>query len=123
MRLCEKDKKEHWLRRAVKTGQKDAYQQDIITWGEATPIRANRQPITDAVSAQLYGAEMKRMYRLYYDGQEVLRAGDRLCIHVPPDQPPDYKLTDAPSYNGHQVLTVEWVPPDQRAPAAKDVSG
>lgn len=113
MRLYERDKKDHWLRRPEGNGR-DEYNEPRIEWGEARLILAVRQPLSSQIDAATYGEQVKRMYMLLCDGEQPMTEGDRLCIFAPPDEPPDYKVVSAQVWNGHRRYDVQLIPEHKR---------
>ena len=111
MRLMERDKRTVYLRR--KSAEKDAYGEPVTVWGKPLAIRAACQPAGGALDAQIYGTRVKSMYTLFYDGTESIQPGDGLCIHVPDDAHPDYRVSAVQAWD-HLRIDAELIPLERR---------
>lgn len=107
MRLRERDKREVVLRERVDD-------EDLHKWkGPGVAIRAAVYPLTDQLSAQQYGAKIKSMRLLLYDGEVKLTVGMGLCVDVPGGASCDYAIESVEGWD-HQRATLEWIPENLR---------
>lgn len=93
-RLPERDRRDVYLRRRGEAAL-DAYGEPLARWGPPVLMRPIAQPAASVLDMQMYGERVKRMLRLYYDGDIKMREGDGLCIDVSRDQAPDYLVVSA----------------------------
>lgn len=113
MRLRERDKVTVYLRRRTTT--QNAHLDTIPSWGTAVSLRATHQPAGGTIVAQVYGERIQSMRTLLYDGLETINAADGFCLYVGAAESPDYQVAGPPGiWNGHQVVQLEYVPPERR---------
>lgn len=102
MRLSERDKRNVYLRRWAEPIE-DKYGDKTRQWGPPVLVRAVVQPAKSLLDMQIYGERVKRMKRLYYDGDIKILEGDGLCIDVAGDQEPDYMVLSAMAWDHVEV--------------------
>lgn len=102
-RLAERDMRTLALR-AHGISTDNAYGEPVAVWGAPVAIRACVQPVTSAVAAQLYGQQATGMLRALYAGIAEIRLGDGVCVGVPGDAPPDYRVAGIAQWDGHRQI-------------------
>lgn len=88
----------------------------IITDGEGgkypgysdTPIviDATIWPASGKLQAEIYGLRLNYILNMLYDGSQIITEGDGICVYVPSDSAPDYKVISIKRY-GHLVMELE----------------
>ena len=78
---------------------------------DTTPaeFKPNIQPAGGKVMAEMYGERLKYMLTMYYDGSIELKEKDGVCVYVPPERKPDYKIVAIRPWNNHKVIDLEKV--------------
>lgn len=77
------------------TPAKDEEGSTYTEWGEPVEIKAIIRTASGGVSAAQYGERLSYYCKMQYDGSEPIAEGDGICVHVPPDRDPDYRVTSA----------------------------
>ena len=108
MRLRERDKQTVLL--CEMTGMED----DVYTWGEATPIRAAVYPAGERLEAQVYGERTGETRLMLYDGSEALAPGMGVSLG---DGAPQYRIVSVERW-AHQRAVLEGIPEGRRGGGA-----
>ena len=74
----------------------------------ATEIQANISPATGKLQAEIYGQRLKYIRNMLYDGSQELKEGEGLCVYVPKESNPDYRVISIKMYS-HLVIELEKV--------------
>lgn len=85
----------HW-RKA--TPAKDDEGNTYTEWAEAVEISAIIRHASGRIAAAQYGERLAYICKMQYDGTEPIAAGDGLCVNVPADHDPDYRVTAVKGY-------------------------
>lgn len=72
-------------------------------------LKANIQPASGKVMAEIYGERLAYMLTMYYDGSLDIKEKDGICVHVSSDKKPDYKIVAIRPWNNHKVIDLEKV--------------
>lgn len=106
MRLMERDKRTLFLR-ARRTNIDNPYHEPVHAWGEPVAVRACVQPLSGGLEATLYGQRVTAMRAMLYDGVAAIREGDGVCVDVPGDTAPDYRVVSVQAWRGHRRVHIE----------------
>ena len=109
MRLRERDKQTVLL--CEMTGMED----DVYTWGEATPIRAAVYPAGERLEAQIHGERTGETRLMLYDGSTVLAPGMGVSLG---DGVPQYRIVSVERW-AHQRAVLEGIPEGRRGGGAE----
>ena len=109
MRLRERDKQTVLL--CEMTGMED----DVYTWGEATPIRAAVYPAGERLEAQVYGERTGETRLMLYDGPTALAPGMGVSLG---DGAPQYRIISVERW-AHQRAVLEGIPEGRRGGGAE----
>lgn len=106
-------KKYHWRRRIPK---KDGEGSSYETWGAAVSFQGESWPASGKVQAQQYGERLPYIQNLRIEGEYTivtdekgrvfydlesglkLRESDGICLYVPGEHDPDYKIISIKPY-------------------------
>ncbi len=91
MRMRKSQKKAHNMRRRVI--KKNSEGGDVEAYAEAIEIEATIWQASGKVQAEMYGERLAYMKNMEYEGAETITEGDGICVNVPGDEDPDYKVT------------------------------
>ena len=109
MRLREREKQTVFL--CEMTGMED----DVYTWGEATPIRAAVYPAGERLEAQIHGERTGETRLMLYDGSETLAPGMGVSLG---DGVPQYRIVSVERW-AHQRAVLEGIPEGRRGSGAE----
>ena len=109
MRLRERDKQTVLL--CEMTGMED----DVYTWGEATPIRAAVYPAGERIQAQVYGERAGETHLMLYDGPTALAPGMGVSLG---DGAPQYRIISVERW-AHQRAVLDGIPEGRRGGGAE----
>ncbi|MFF2449365.1 hypothetical protein ACFVSW_20185 [Neobacillus sp. NPDC058068] len=70
-------------------------------------IKANILPAGGKLMAEMYGERLAYMLVAYVESGTELKETDGICVYVPPDSKPDYKVVAAPPWSSHSVISLE----------------
>lgn len=115
MRLKESDLVTVYIKKPENTQDEEGY--DIAGWGEPQAIRMNVQSASGAVNAQIYGKDIKYVKTCKYQGNELSEGhgeGFGVCLNVPENVDPDYKITAIQEYSTHKNITLERIKRDEQ---------
>lgn len=73
---------------------------------ESTEIEANIYPATGKLQAEIYGERLKYILNMLYDGKNVIKEGDGVCVYVSKESNPDYRVISIKRYS-HMVIELE----------------
>lgn len=73
---------------------------------EALEIQANIYPATGKLQAEIYGERLNYILNMLCDGPESINEGDGICVYVPKDKGPDYKVISIKRYS-HLFVELE----------------
>jgi hypothetical protein len=99
-----KNKKTYYLKR--KTVIEDDEGGKYPGYSESIEIQANIYPASGKLQAEIYGEKLNYILNMLYDGQENLNEGDGMCVYVPKDNEPDYKVISIKRYS-HLAIELE----------------
>lgn len=100
-----KNKKPYFLKRKVileddEGGKYTDYSNEPIN------IQANIYPATGRLQAEIYGERLNYILNMLYDGLESINEGDGVCVYVPNDIDPDYKVISIKHFS-HKLIELE----------------
>lgn len=90
MRMRRSLKREYALKHRVTS--RDAEGGYIESWGEPVMIEATIWQASGRIQAEMYGERLAYMRNMEYEGAETISETNGICVFVPPDQNPDYKV-------------------------------
>lgn len=99
-----KNKNTYYLKR--KTVIEDNEGGKYPGYSESIEIQANIYPASGKLQAEIYGEKLNYILNMLYDGQEKLNEGDGMCVYVPKDNEPDYKVISIKRYS-HLAIELE----------------
>jgi hypothetical protein len=86
-------------------------EQDGTEFEEWEPIghivNANIKPAGGKLMVEMYGERLAYMLVAYVESDTDLKESDGVCVYVPPDSNPDYKVVAAPPWSSHSVISLE----------------
>lgn len=100
-----KNKKTYYLKRKIviednEGGKYPGYSE------EALEIQANIYTASGKLQAEIYGERLNYILNMLYDGPESISEGDGICVYVPKDKEPDYKVISIKRYS-HLFIELE----------------
>lgn len=100
-----KNKKPYYLKRKTviednEGGKYPGYLEEPIQ------IKANIAPASGKLQAEIYGERLNYILNMLYDENEVMAEGDGICVYVPKESKPDYKIISIKRYS-HLVIELE----------------
>lgn len=100
-----KNKKTYYLKRKTvvednESGKYASYEDKNIE------IKANISPASGKLQAEIYGERLNYILNMLYDGLESINEGDGICVYVPKNSKPDYKVISIKRYS-HLVIELE----------------
>lgn len=103
MRL--KNKKPYYLKRKIiiidnEGGKYPGYSEQAIK------INANIAPASGRLQVEMYGERLNYILNMLYDENETMVEGDGICVYVPKEGKPDYKIISIKRYS-HLVIELE----------------
>lgn len=99
-----KNKKTYYLKR--KTVIEDNEGGKYPGYLKAIDIEANIYPASGKLQAEIYGERLNYILNMLYDGPQTISEGDGICVYVPKDSGPDYKVISIKRYS-HLVVELE----------------
>ena len=63
------------------------------TWGNAISIDAIIRHASRSLDTAQYGQHVLDILKMQYEGSEVIKEGDGICVFVDANSDPDYKVT------------------------------
>ena len=81
---------------------------------EGRKLLASVQPMSGDIAQRMYGAESSQMRRLLCASGAKLREGDGVCVDVPPDAEPDFRVVYAPPWRKHVDAHLRLIPEQER---------
>jgi hypothetical protein len=97
MRLRQRDLKTVYVRPFIKI--KDDEGSITNNYGEAYSIEAKIQPAGGQLQAAEYGEKLSYMLTMRYEGNEILKEKDGVCVFVGPTENPDYRVKAIKPWN------------------------
>ena len=73
---------------------------------ESIEIQANISPASGKLQAEIYGERLNYILNMLYDGPEIINEGDGICVYVPSNNEPDYKVISIKRYS-HLFIDLE----------------
>lgn len=73
---------------------------------EAIELKANIYPATGRLQSEIYGERLNYILNMLYDGPILFVEGDGICVYVPKDTKPDYKVISIKPYS-HRLIELE----------------
>lgn len=99
-----KNKKTYYIKR--KTVIEDNEGGKYPGYSESIEIQANVYPASGKLQAEIYGERLNYILNMLYDGTESINEGDGICVYVPKDNEPDYKVISIKRYS-HLFIELE----------------
>lgn len=75
-------------------------------YSEPIEIQANIYPASGKLQAEIYGERLNYILNMLFDGTQVINEGDGICVYVPKDKEPDYKVISIKRYS-HLFIELE----------------
>lgn len=75
-------------------------------YSEPIEIEANIYPASGKLQAEMYGLKLNYICNMLYDGLQPISEGDGICVYVPKDSEPDYKVISIKPYS-HMFIELE----------------
>lgn len=85
-------------------GYEDAYQ----------PLLGSLQPLSGSLVAQMYGERLRNMRLLLAAPAAPVNEGDGVCVDVPGEESPDFKVVYVARWSRHLVVHLEYIPEGER---------
>jgi hypothetical protein len=105
-RLRQRDLKPYTVKRPVPLKDEDG-----TTYTDWAPqghiVKANIKPAGGKLMAEMYGERLAYMLTAYVESGTDLKESDGVCVYVPPEANPDYKVIAAPPWSSHSVISLE----------------
>jgi len=79
----------------------------VETWGEPVGIDATIWSASGQVQASMYGEHLSYMKNMEYEGKEVIKENDGVCVFVSPDEDPDYIVKSVNNDYSPKLFTLE----------------
>lgn len=106
MRLNRKWQKDiHLKKKVVLDDGEGGYSEDYSN--ESFEIRANIQPLSSRIQAEVYGEKINDMRNMLYSGDIEINIGDGLCIDTDGANKPDFKVISKKCYTNHITFELE----------------
>lgn len=121
MRLKRSDLVAVFLRKRI-IGHDDELN-EIITYGDGQKLIMNVQPASGQVAAELYGERLRYFANAKYVGNAIKENRnelDGICLNVPPDDDPDYRIVAINTYSNHLNMTLERIKQDGESRSKRD---
>ena len=99
-----KNKKTYYLKR--KTIVKDDEGGKYPGYSEPIEIQANISPASGRLQAEIYGQRVNYILNMLYDEDVQMVEDDGICVYVPKESDPDYKIISIKRYS-HLVIELE----------------
>ena len=77
------------------------------SWGPPVPIVATIWSAGGSVQAEMYGEHLAYMKNMEYEGREVIRENDGICVFVSADAEPDYIVKSVNADYAPKVYALE----------------
>jgi|GEM_PF-1380069 len=78
-------------------------------------LSVSLQPLTGQLNATMYGARLNKMQLLLTnEPTALLPEGAGVCVDVPADALPDYRVVSSKTWTRHTVAHIEWLPERKR---------
>jgi hypothetical protein len=113
MRLSDRDKRTAHIRRASYEAD-NAYHEPTTRWGAPAAIRAAVRPAAAGLDAQVYGTDTATMRMMHYSGPADIAPKDGVCLDVPGDAAPDWRVEAVETFRGFRRVTLRFVPESKR---------
>ena len=68
-------------------------------YSEAIEIHAKISPASGKLQAEIYGERLNYILNMLYDENEHIVEGDGICVYVPNESEPDYKVISIKRYS------------------------
>lgn len=81
---------------------------------EGRKLLASVQPMSGDMAQRMYGAEPSQMRRLLCEPGAELREGEGVCVDVPPDAEPDFRVVYAALWRNHVDAHLRLIPVQER---------
>lgn len=100
-----KNKKTYYLKKKIivednEGGKYPSYEKKPVE------IQANIYPASGRLQAEIYGERLNYILNMLYDGPHHIKEGDRMCVYVPKNSNPDYKVISIKQYS-HFLIELE----------------
>ena len=99
-----KNKKHYYLKKKIVIEDNEGGK--YPGYSEPIEIQANISPASGNLQAEVYGERLNYMLNMLYDGPESINEGDGICVYVPKESKPDYKIISIKRYS-HLFIELE----------------
>lgn len=79
----------------------------VETWGEPIGIDATIWAASGQIQASMYGEHLAYIKNMEYEGPEVIKEHDGICVDVSPDEEPDYIVKSVNTDYSPKLFTLE----------------
>lgn len=79
----------------------------VETWGEPVDIDATIWSASGQIQASMYGEHLSYIKNMEYEGPEVIKEHDGICVYVSPDEEPDYIVKSVNTDYSPKLFTLE----------------
>lgn len=83
---------------------------------EGTALWADVQPMSGDMPQRMYGLEPGQMRRVLCERDAPIRPGDGVCVEVPPESEPDFRVVYAAKWRRHTDVHLRFIPEAERGP-------
>jgi hypothetical protein len=120
-RLKMRDLRMVWVRERAESPKINT-DEDVYVWKEgARPINVMIQPGNAQIyhgSREMYewehGQTIENSLNLFYNGPQLIKAGDGLCVNVLPEDSCDYSIVSVENWPGYQKAYILNIPENRR---------
>jgi len=117
MSLAKKHLRSVALKKPVKTVRGSGYAEEY----ECREVSV--QPLSGMLAAQMYGEKLTKMELVIAPPSVRLAEGMGMCVDVPPDKPPDYKVVYVESWPSHTIAHIELLPKAKKPEREREAKG
>jgi len=93
-----------WRARVVTKTEEGASEASYLP---GIPFYAGLYQASGHVDAMLYGERLSYVYHMEYDGPLDIKHNDGICVFVPPEHEPDFRVTAINRDHRPQLFTLE----------------
>lgn len=101
-----KNKKTYYLKKKTMVEDKEEGGKYPGYSEEAIEIQTNISPASGRLQAEIYGERLNYILNMLHDGPGAINEGDGICVYVPKDNEPDYKVISIKRYS-HLFIELE----------------
>ena len=81
---------------------------------EGTTLLADVQPMSVDMPQRMYGLEPGQMRRVLCERDAPILPGDGVCVEVPPESEPDFRVVYAAKWSRHTDVHLRFIPEAER---------